>query len=544
MVDVVKSSAAATTASGELAFSSLSSSTGAPIKPGSGGTSVDDESKEQHSKASSIASVNTGDELLIIPWRYKGPVLALVIFFEMAVYWTSGMGSIKSTIVKDLGITNAKFGVISSASSLINTIVPFVSGAALDYYGAEICALLCTVLVLVGYLIAAVGAQTGSYSALVVGSVLSGFGDITVRTAQLKISAHWFQGTHLGLALGLAIAVQRTIGVVAKATAVPIAEKSGWAWFFWTAFILEAFVLLLCIAYYMFERRVPEQYRAPCGRRSARKQSGGEKVRFKGSLRTFWKGVWALPAFFWVLLLTQMMQNGVVIQFQTLSADMIRVIRGTTEKKAGWVAAVGQVPVIILTPLTGIFFDKIGFRVHFIALSAIGWIIIFCLLAYTRLNAIGITMLQSLPYAINLIPLQAVIALTVGPHQQGSAQGAYQALVNAGTVIVGVAAGAIQDGSPKGKHNYDRVLIFLLAIKAWDVVAGSLYCFLDWTSLDLVLTRSNRQQRVYREKVVAGEVVPPSTPMLKPKRTWTTVALTVMLAQCIAAWVVYLKYSV
>ncbi|BGP13815.1 hypothetical protein JCM10213v2_001753 [Rhodosporidiobolus nylandii] len=496
--------------------------------------SLDGGGKEASSEAcnaehkSDIASAVQEERAKTIPWRHKGPVLALVVFFEVAVYWMNGMSSIKATIRQELRINNAQYGVMSSAQSLVNTVIPFFSGALLDYYGAEGCSLVASSIVFVGYLIAAAGAQSKSYPVLVLGEVLAGVGDITVRTAQLKITAHWFR-------------------VISKATAVPIARTAGFAWFFWVAVLLQAVVMLLNTAYFLFERRVPPQYRASTGRGCANAASGGEAGRAKSlkrSMLQFWESVWLLPAFFWLLLVTQLLQNGVVISFQTLSADMIRVTRGTSESKAGWISAVGQIPVIILTPLTGVFFDRIGFRVHFIALSAILWIAIFCLLAYTQLNPIAITMLQSLPYAINLIPLQAVIALSVGPLQQGSAQGSYQTLVNAGTVLVSVAAGAIQDATPAGRGNYNRVLIFLLAIKAWDVVAGVLYCVLDVTSLDRILSRSNKQQRKYDEKVASGEAEKRETPLLQPKRAWTGAALAIMLGQGIAAWVVYLKFSV
>ncbi|GAA6042781.1 hypothetical protein JCM8097_007474 [Rhodosporidiobolus ruineniae] len=485
--------------------------------------------------------------LKIIPWSYKGWVLALVICFEMAAYWNTGLSSIKSIIKKDLDINNAQYGVISSASSLINTIIPFITGVLLDYYGAEVCVPIASLLVFLGYLIAAAGATAKSYPAIVVGEVIAGFGDITVRTGQLKISAHWFRGTNLGVALALAISVQRTIGVVAKSTAVPMSEKGGFHWFFWVAFILQAICFALTIIYYFYERSVPQEYRAPRGRdvhHAATTRAERRATSLKHSMRRFWNSVLTLPMFFWFLLITQLLQNGVVIAFQTLNADMYRVIRGVSATKAGWISGVGQIPVIILTFLCGLFFDKIGFRVHFIALSAILWIMVFCLLAYSDLSSIGITFLQSIPYAINLVPLQAVIAMTVSPTQQGSAQGAYQVLVNPGTVIVNVAAGAIQDGSPKGKHNYDRVLVFLLAIKAWDVVAGALYCILDWTSLNKILSRSYKQQRAYDDKVAAGEVVKPATPWLKSKNWVTRTALAIMFGQTVAAWVVYLKYSV
>lgn len=239
----------------------------------------DSEAPEKlETSARSVTSSDVGATALAkkpeIPWAVKGPVLAMVIFFEgahcsvtvylsnvlntwphrpVAVYWNSGLGSIKATIRNKLAINNAQYGVIQSAQSLVNTVVPFFSGAIMDYYGAEISSVVCSTLIFVGYLLAAIGATIESYPLVVVGEVLAGFGDITVRTSQIKItwvvsrslaskrlsdqasphSSHWFAGTHLGLVLGLAISVQRTIGVVSKATAVPIARRSGYHMFFW-----------------------------------------------------------------------------------------------------------------------------------------------------------------------------------------------------------------------------------------------------------------------------------------------------------------------
>lgn len=113
------------------------------------------------------------------------------------------------------------------------------------------------------------------------------------------------------------------------------------------ALILQAAALAVNVLYFLYERRVPTQFRAVTGRAlAAQAKRSGDSTRTGGiklGFRRFWRSVWLLPAFFWLLILTQMLQNGVVISFQGLSADMVRVTRGTTEKAAGWISAVGQV---------------------------------------------------------------------------------------------------------------------------------------------------------------------------------------------------------
>ena len=61
-----------------------------------------------------------------------------------------------------------------------------------------------------------------------------GFGSIVLDGAQNKLLAHWFGGTHLGLALASSIAWSRVVTVVAKTTAVPMSHLGGfWGWALW-----------------------------------------------------------------------------------------------------------------------------------------------------------------------------------------------------------------------------------------------------------------------------------------------------------------------
>jgi hypothetical protein len=76
---------------------------------------------------------------------------------RVASYWfSSSLGPLKTTLKAELGITNAQYGVVSgplcpsahhladlaslqlaSANKLVNTVMPLVSGIAMDYFGAE-----------------------------------------------------------------------------------------------------------------------------------------------------------------------------------------------------------------------------------------------------------------------------------------------------------------------------------------------------------------------------------------------------------------------
>lgn len=84
---------------------------------------------------------------------------------------------------------------------------------------------------------------------------------------------------------GIDIAWGRIITVITRSTAVPLANVGGefWGWAFWVPAIICALTLLVTIAYWFFERSVPEQYRPALGK-NARAKEGALKKRVKFNL--------------------------------------------------------------------------------------------------------------------------------------------------------------------------------------------------------------------------------------------------------------------
>lgn len=134
----------------------------------------------------------------------------------------------------------------------------------------------------------------------------------------------------------------------------------------------SGFVFLTNIAYVLWERRLPSKYRPRTGRQSSAVE-GGAGFRFE--LHKSWQTVAALPAIFWLIALSQNLtfQNATVQTYVSLQADMVTQTRGAVRPfrsssalrlliltfyvqgllAAGWISAVGQVPVMVLAPLLG-----------------------------------------------------------------------------------------------------------------------------------------------------------------------------------------------
>ena len=50
---------------------------------------------------------------------------------------------------------DAQYGAISSASSLVNTVLPVIGGIGIDYWGSTYAAIICSIFIMVGAIISA-----------------------------------------------------------------------------------------------------------------------------------------------------------------------------------------------------------------------------------------------------------------------------------------------------------------------------------------------------------------------------------------------------
>ena len=120
-----------------------------------------------------------------------------------------------------------------------------------------------------------------------------------------------------------------------------------------------AATLLLSIFFYIFAMRLPAEYKTPTGRKLARSTSVmSQSLRRKWG----WTAICSVPAAFWIIALTQIMQSGTVGAYNGLAADMIKQTRGTSDAVAGYTSGANQIIPIILTPFLGAFFDRFGRR--------------------------------------------------------------------------------------------------------------------------------------------------------------------------------------
>jgi MFS family permease len=192
---------------------------------------------------------------------YKLLALFCIIAFPMGTNWTSAsLGPLKNTLRKELHVTNTQFGVITSSDAIIDSIWPIIGGIMLDLFGPNIITLICTSVIFVGSIIAALGTTFGLWRLLVAGQTIMGFGIAVVDSAQQKFFYHWFGADGLAFAFALENAIAGTTSLVAGLTAIPIRDRTGWC--FWIPVFFCAFSAVVSVGYIIFERfLVPTQFR-------------------------------------------------------------------------------------------------------------------------------------------------------------------------------------------------------------------------------------------------------------------------------------------
>ncbi|WQF88900.1 Putative major facilitator superfamily, MFS transporter superfamily [Colletotrichum destructivum] len=474
-----------------------------------------------------------------IPWSYKWIALLCVVSLPIGHTWTgSALGPLKNTLREQLGVSNAQFGVISSADAFVNTVFPIVGGLALDWWGPNPVTLCCTAAILVGSVVAAAGVQVGLWRVLVGGHVLMGFGIAVLDSATQKFFYHWFGASGLAFAFGLESAIANTVSLVSGMVAIPIRDGTGWyGWTFWIPVFFCGFSLAVNAAYVVFERvAVPARFRLTSGRARAIAESRGLSERRRFS----WDALLALPWAYLMLPATQLLQSGAAGGFSTSSADMIRM-KGFAEDVAGYMATAQKILPIVLSPAVGLAIDKYGHRFHYVAAAPVLWVVACSMLGFTDAHPLAALVFSSLAGVINSMPLQICIPLLVADQAKiGTAFGVWRAFNNSGSTIMDVVFGVLQDDTEG--QGYSRVLIVAIAIKAWAFVLGLSYIFVDYRFLGKGMTMT-RSQRQAREAQIVDRQADPLT--RRTSKTWFTVLTFGLLVAIVAsAWAVFVRYLI
>lgn len=103
----------------------------------------------------------------------------------------------------------------------------------MDWIGVGITAPVCTITILLGSTIAALGVNIGNWRVLVGGYIIQGFGTALLDSCQHVLFHALGRRQGLALAFSLENAFANATGATARAAAIPIRDALGTQWVFW-----------------------------------------------------------------------------------------------------------------------------------------------------------------------------------------------------------------------------------------------------------------------------------------------------------------------
>ncbi|KAJ1928229.1 hypothetical protein IWQ60_002259 [Tieghemiomyces parasiticus] len=473
-------------------------------------------------------------------WRYKAVALLAILLMSAGEHYISNsLSSLKSTLKKELDITNTQYGILSGAISLVNTILPFLVGVIMDMFGPGWGAFASCTAVALGNFITILGTYTGKFSLLVVGRVCFGLGSSTIVTAQETMLSHWFRGKGLALSIGVQIMVSKVFGWLASATVVEVAERTGfYGNAFWVGEGLALFSLLMVVVYglMMYKLRRSTAAATMAAAQGSIEETGSVKkvggggmqaphlstanggltahsnpltsskvdtttstlnpggtspviglsstpaaaAPLTGKKRISWRQLYYIiyfPDIYWYLPSTELLMGAVWTPFLGIAAEYVQKRWHEKTAVAAWKSSISLAVPIVGSPLMGLLIDRFGARGPLVITSSVFLLIAILLLGWTYVPPeVGLT-LFSCSLTFGPVALISAVPLYLPLNMVGTGIGLIKCGLNFGIIIVDVLIGRLQD---LDDDSYDRVMVMMLVLAVMSVVNSMAFMGSDY----------------------------------------------------------------
>lgn len=351
-----------------------------------------------------------------------------------------------------------RLNLIYTIYSAPNVILPFFVGRALDRVGSRSFLIGLSVLVCAGQLIFAVGVTVQSWTWMLIGRLIFGFGGESLAVAQSRLVTEWFLGRELGLAIGLTLSIAR-IGTVFNNNISPrIASTSpasgggvpGACWAGLVTCLFSFACTMACVFIDSIYRPIEsiEEEPSVSEKKSLLKSlvfSSNSRAKLlptlKDSLST--NSFYIHPAFYLVLLVN-FTSFGAVLCFNNIASAYLqeRYFAGRI-LKANLAMSIPDSTAIFLVPLIGLLVDWSGWKLGTISLGQLTLCLGHALLArgmrpqrpYAALMCLGAG------YS-TLLAMWSCVPYLVGSRRQATAYGFLTASSNLSVTLLPMAVAA------------------------------------------------------------------------------------------------------
>ncbi len=413
-----------------------------------------------------------------------------------------------------LGWTAAEYGFYAGSYSFFNIflLMLFFGGIILDRCGIRITGLLATGAMAVGALINWWAVAMMSPDTMVsmpftffglipeelkrqvlvasLGFALFGMGcDITGITVS-KIVTKWFAGRELATAMGVQVAMAR----MGTASAMALAPLIALEWGISAPILVGAILLLLgmaifiayCVADRKKEREEREAGAVDEAKQTAKTDGTTQAAKQDDSaysLRDF-RAV-LLNQGFWLIALVCVLFYSSIRPFMKFASDLFVQQFGINPEVAGFVVAIIPFTTMILTPLFGALYDRVG-RGTLLMLSGCACVLVSHLILATPalhgpFTAILVMLLIGVSFSLVPSAMWPSVPKIVPLRQLGTAYSIIYYVQNIGLMLVPIWIGGVIDRhtDSNGTVNYSPAMLIFAAIAALAVVVALLLIVAD-----------------------------------------------------------------
>ena len=402
--------------------------------------------------------------------------LVIVAFTMMTGYFlTDVMSPLENMLETQLHWTSSEYGFFSGSYGYINVflLMLFFGGLILDKMGVRFTGLMSSVLMVIGAFIkfyaistifpeatvkmAIIGYSEGIKVQVLVASLgfaIFGVGCEIAGITVSKIIAKWFGGHEMALAMGFQVALAR----LGTAGALAISPKIASSFSISAPVLFGAICLVIGLLSFMVYCLMDKKLDASIEKSSNEDGEDDENFKFKDLGVIFGN-----PGFWLVTILCLLFYSG-VFPFLKFATKLMIYKYGVSEDIAGYIPAILPFGTIILTPLFGTLYDRIGKGA---TLMIIGSLILTCVHIFFALPLIdtpwfAIILMVLLGISFSLVPsaMWPSVPKIIPMKQLGSAYAIIFYIQNIGLSLVPVLIGSViehysKHTLPNGSITYD-----------------------------------------------------------------------------------------
>ncbi len=340
-------------------------------------------------------------------------VISLAMFGNYYVY--DAISPIADLLRDQLGFSDSRIGTLNAIYSFPNIIMVLIGGIIIDRIGVKKGTLLFGALCFIG---AAITAATGEFAIMAAGRLIFGIGAESLIVSVTVGIARWFKGRELSFAFGVNLTIARLgsfLALNSPTWARPAYENWQWPLLITVAF--ATFCVVGALVYWVLEDRAEKRYDLG---------EAGETDRVE------WSDLFSFGrSYMWVVLLCVTFYSA-IFPFQTFAIKFFQDAHGATRESAGFLSSIITLFSMIMTPLFGLWVDRVGKRALFMMVGSLMLVPVYLVMAYTSVSLVFPMAVMGIAFSLVPAVMWPSVAYLVEEAKLGTAYGLMTMIQNIG----------------------------------------------------------------------------------------------------------------